>query len=753
MPYTINKFNNEPLIVLEDGTIDTSTSLGLVGRNYVGYGETQNENFVWLLENFANNYPPARPLRGQTWFDTLHNTLHVYDGSQWNKVGSAVLSEIPPEAPTVGSFWLKDPVNTLYCWTGSEWHFIGPETAEGFNTTRARSTTLPDSDNVSRPVIELVVNDGVIAIISASAFTINPTPGILGFSEIVAGINLNTSTVVKGDVVGNAATATKLDTARRINNVPFDGTADITITSATTSTLTRGSYLTGSNFNGVSPTTWAVDANSANIPGKVVVRNSSGGFSAGVVSADLYGNVTAVSGISSFDIVQANEFVGATLSGNAGTATKLKTARKINGVNFDGTADITVTANAQTLTGNGLANGVEYSSLRTVGTLNSLNVAATGISIGPSNELRIYTDPNVGIRSKETLSINIFDNDAPGGFADLRFITAASSLSLGGDNLATLAPNVTQSLNLGHLNRKFSTMYADTFNGTATLAAVATKANNIAGGTTGSIPYQTNANTTAMLPIGSPGAILRAAADNQLVWGGLTLERLTAGDYITYGGPTYFDAGLPVTIAVDASSSNSANKVVARDGSGNFSAGTITASLNGNASTVTNGVYTNGSYSNPSWITSLAGSKVTGIPNSSLNNSSITINGSSVALGGSITVNGFGAGGQTWQNVTGSRGFGVNYTNDTGKTIWVNTRVYTPDNDSDDPYQWTIAFVDGNEVDYAQWNNNYRSTPVYMVLGFFVPPGSTYKVNIYTTDEPVNALSYGQSIVRWSEFR
>lgn len=85
---------------------------------------------------------------------------------------------------------------------------------------------------------------------------------------------------------------------------------------------------------------------------------------------------------------------------------------------------------------------------------------------------------------------------------------------------------------------------------------------------------------------------------------------------------------------------NTGSTVVARDGSGNFSAGIITATLNGNASTVTNGVYTNGSYSDPSWLTSLAGSKVTNIPNASLTNSSITINGTVVSLGGSISITG-----------------------------------------------------------------------------------------------------------------
>lgn len=93
-------------------------------------------------------------------------------------------------------------------------------------------------------------------------------------------------------------------------------------------------------------------------------------------------------------------------------------------------------------------------------------------------------------------------------------------------------------------------------------------------------------------------------------------------------------------ITSNASSSNGSNTIVSRNALGNFSANLITASLNGsisgNASTVTNGVYTNGSYSNPAWIAALAGSKVTNIPNSSLANSSITINGTAVALGGTF---------------------------------------------------------------------------------------------------------------------
>ena len=60
--------------------------------------------------------------------------------------------------------------------------------------------------------------------------------------------------------------------------------------------------------------------------------------------------------------------------------------------------------------------------------------------------------------------------------------------------------------------------------------------------------------------------------------------------------------------------------------------GTWPISVTGNSATVTNGVYTSGSYSNPTWITGLAGSKVTAIPNSSLTNSTI----SGISLGSNL---------------------------------------------------------------------------------------------------------------------
>ena len=73
--------------------------------------------------------------------------------------------------------------------------------------------------------------------------------------------------------------------------------------------------------------------------------------------------------------------------------------------------------------------------------------------------------------------------------------------------------------------------------------------------------------------------------------------------------------------------------------SGTNATGTWGISVTGNAGTVTNGVYTTGSYADPSWLTSLATTKLSGtITNAQLANSAVTINGNSVSLGGSTTI-------------------------------------------------------------------------------------------------------------------
>jgi len=78
MSYTIKHYNGTLLTTVADGTVDTSTDLTLIGKNYAGYGQSQNDNFVWLLENFANTTQPPNPLAGQVWFDSANLKLKFY---------------------------------------------------------------------------------------------------------------------------------------------------------------------------------------------------------------------------------------------------------------------------------------------------------------------------------------------------------------------------------------------------------------------------------------------------------------------------------------------------------------------------------------------------------------------------------------------------------------------------------------------------------------------------------------------------
>ena len=511
MAYVINRSDGTAFTTLQDATINTDSSLTLVGRNYIGYGELQNENFLFLLENFANTTAPSRPISGQLWFDTTINVLKAYDGTKWVAVGSAALSATPPVDPQAGAFWLKTGVNTLHTWDGTNWIFIGPESADGFGVTRARSTTLRSDTNVDYAVILLTVNDIVVGIISSNSFTINSANAIAGFSDLDSGITLHSSYTVKAELNGNSATTTKLKNTRLINGIGFDGTRDITIKSSTTNKLSAGDYIIGNDFDGSSAVTWNIDATSANTIGKVVARNSSGGFAAGLITADLAGNVsgnvTATSGTSRFDVVEANTFIGATLTGNAFSATKLRTARNINGVPFDGQTDITVPASARTLTDTALASNIVSSQLESVGLLNKLDV--NGL-VTISSSFTIAADSNdTTLTANRTLKLRATDGS---GSSIIDLISPDVSVAAGYGAKGAITPSIDADLDLGKSAKKWDNVYANTFigdlQGNADTATLATTATNIAGGAAGSIAYQTASGTTALLPAGSPDQVL-----------------------------------------------------------------------------------------------------------------------------------------------------------------------------------------------------------------------------------------------------
>ena len=119
MSYRINKTNGDLIVELADGTIDTtSTDVTLVGRNYRGFGELFNENFVKIVENFASSGEPNNPLQGQLWYDTALQRLKIYNGTEFRTAGAPVVSSTQPDL-VEGDIWIDSRNKKLYFYDGN----------------------------------------------------------------------------------------------------------------------------------------------------------------------------------------------------------------------------------------------------------------------------------------------------------------------------------------------------------------------------------------------------------------------------------------------------------------------------------------------------------------------------------------------------------------------------------------------------------------------------------------------------------
>ena len=236
MAYTINKYNTTQLAVVEDGTIDQTTDLKLVGKNYAGYGEIQNENFVFLLENFAGANQPPKAVSGQIWFDSSNSKLKFYDGTQWRTTGGAEVSSSTPAGLSQGDFWWDTTNKQLYAYDGTGFILVGPQGA-GSAVTQFQSRTIKDNGGTNRAVIVSVIADEVIHIISGIQFTIGTedAPSYPGFDVVKQGITLKNTINSTGGVTSTAhrffGTASNADKLGGVSASNFVQTGSATFSS------------------------------------------------------------------------------------------------------------------------------------------------------------------------------------------------------------------------------------------------------------------------------------------------------------------------------------------------------------------------------------------------------------------------------------------------------------------------------------------------------------------------------------------
>ena len=192
MAYTINLTDGSIFATIADGTINTSSSMILVGKNYAGYGEFLDENFIHLLENGANNTAPGAPLTGQLWWDKTNNLLKVYNGTTFKVISASTASANQPTSNVTGDLWFDTTNQQLKVYNGSAWILVGPASTSGQGTSGAIVTTLTDNVSVDHVVIQLFVQNTLVGIISKDA-TFTPVPSVSGFTTISPGIQLSTT--------------------------------------------------------------------------------------------------------------------------------------------------------------------------------------------------------------------------------------------------------------------------------------------------------------------------------------------------------------------------------------------------------------------------------------------------------------------------------------------------------------------------------------------------------------------------------
>lgn len=203
MAYIINRYNGTVLTTVDDGTVNTVTELKFVGKNFAGYGEAQNENYLFLLENFANNAAPTKPISGMLWYDSSTQKIRVYDGVSFKSVGGAEVSAVAPTTLAEGDLWWDTSTNQLKARdVDGNWILVGPQGA-GTGVTQMRSLTLQDTTGGTNPVIAAFVNDVVIYIISAVEFTIATVDAIPGFDRIKKGTTLVNTTLSTNGVTSS----------------------------------------------------------------------------------------------------------------------------------------------------------------------------------------------------------------------------------------------------------------------------------------------------------------------------------------------------------------------------------------------------------------------------------------------------------------------------------------------------------------------------------------------------------------------
>ena len=338
MAYTLNLTNGTTFATITDGTVNTSSSMTLVGKNYAGYGQFLDDNFIHLLENSANTTAPTAPLTGQLWWDSTNTLLKVYSGVTWKVISGATSSASAPSPSVPGDLWYDSTNQQLKVCTTAPSTFIvvGP----AYSSIEGQSGAIP-----------LTIADGSTGYVVTGLYAAGDLVGIISKATdfIPAGNSISYATafpkIYKGFTVWN--------TGNNSGNISNPGNVTLAVAGSVIETVaSTGVYVTG------------LITASGNVTGGNILT-------AGIVSAG--GNITAPNFIGNV-IPPAGGSVSTT--GNI-TGGNLLTSG-IMSATGNATAGNLITAGLLTVTGN-----IQGGNLRTAGLISATgNITGGNVLFG-----------------------------------------------------------------------------------------------------------------------------------------------------------------------------------------------------------------------------------------------------------------------------------------------------------------------------------------------------------------------------------
>lgn len=232
MSTTINKTDGSVLVTIPDGAVNQSaTNIALIGKLFRNYGELVNENFVKILENFANSSSPSTPIIGQLWYDTSERRLKVFRDTGFVALATNNISNTEPLNPRPGDQWFDNVTGQLKFYNGTSWIVIAPSFTSAQGKSGTFVETIQDTTNANRIIVAIYQQGTALAIFSRDVeFT--PGSAIAGFTTIKTGLNLSNQANFK--MHGDATNSEQLDGLESSqflrSDVADEGTATLSLT-------------------------------------------------------------------------------------------------------------------------------------------------------------------------------------------------------------------------------------------------------------------------------------------------------------------------------------------------------------------------------------------------------------------------------------------------------------------------------------------------------------------------------------------